>query len=240
MKRVFIGTAGWSIPRDHAAAFPVDGSHLERYAQTLNAVEINSTFYRRHRPDTFEKWRELVPSSFRFSVKMPKSITHEAQLHSPRALLKEFFDDVKGLKNKLGVILVQLPGSAAFEEKRVRAFLKTLRSLYDGRVAWEPRHASWYAPAVTELFEKHDIGRVAADPPRPEVARDPGGSSSLVYYRWHGSPRIYWSSYDDARLQDLSKKIQALPTRTQAWCIFDNTASGAAAGDALRLKRLIS
>ena len=235
-----VGTAGWSIPKEHAAAFANEGSHLERYAQVMNAVEINSTFYRRHRPDTFEKWRELVPASFRFSVKMPRTITHEAALHSPRAVLKEFFDDVKGLENKLGVVLVQLPASVHFEEKRVRAFMKTLRSLYDGPVACEPRHASWYTPQVSELLIANDIARVAADPPRPIDAREPGGASSLVYYRWHGSPRTYWSSYDDARLNDLAERIHALPARTSCWCIFDNTASGAAAGDALRTISLIS
>ncbi|MEO8874372.1 MAG: DUF72 domain-containing protein, partial [Polyangiaceae bacterium] len=179
---------------------------------------------------------ELVPASFRFSVKVPKTVTHEAELQSPRAHLKNFFDDVSGLGKKLGVVLVQLPASVHFDLKRVRAFSKTLRSLYDGPVACEPRHESWYTPAVEELFVAHDIARVAADPPRPQSAVNPGGSSALVYFRWHGSPRTYWSSYDDGRLQALRDRIAKMPARQQVWCIFDNTASGAAAGDALRLK----
>ena len=60
-----IGTAGWSIPRQHAAAFPAGGSHLERYAQRFNAVEINSSFYRPHRRATYERWAASVPTASR-------------------------------------------------------------------------------------------------------------------------------------------------------------------------------
>ena len=74
------GTAAWSIPKEHAAPFPVAGSHLERYGAVLNAVEINSSFYRPHRTTTYERWAASVPEDFRFAVKVPKAITHEHRL----------------------------------------------------------------------------------------------------------------------------------------------------------------
>ncbi|MEI9949044.1 MAG: DUF72 domain-containing protein [Pseudomonadota bacterium] len=130
------------MPREHADLVKREGTGLQRYASVLGAAEINSTFYRRHLPKTFERWRDSVPASFRFAVKLPRSITHEAQLASPASALTQFFDDVRGLGDKLGPILVQLPASADFEHRRARAFFRALRALYSGPVACEPRHAA--------------------------------------------------------------------------------------------------
>jgi uncharacterized protein YecE (DUF72 family) len=76
LPEIYVGVAGWSISKEHAARFPVEGSHLERYAQVFNAVEINSSFYRPHRPQTYAPWAASVPDGFRFAVKMPREITH--------------------------------------------------------------------------------------------------------------------------------------------------------------------
>jgi uncharacterized protein YecE (DUF72 family) len=70
---IYVGTAGWSVPKEHAAAFPVEGSHLERYAQVFGAVEINSSFYRPHRRTTYERWAASVPETFQFAVKVPRA-----------------------------------------------------------------------------------------------------------------------------------------------------------------------
>ncbi|MDQ3815662.1 MAG: DUF72 domain-containing protein, partial [Armatimonadota bacterium] len=77
---IYIGCAGWSIPSPHAPEFPAAGSHLERYAARFPAVEINSSFYRPHRPQTYERWAAAVPTHFQFAVKVPKIITHERRL----------------------------------------------------------------------------------------------------------------------------------------------------------------
>jgi uncharacterized protein YecE (DUF72 family) len=235
VRHISIGTAGWSIPREHAHEFPDGGSALERYAHLLGAAEINTTFYRRHRQSTFKRWRESVPATFRFAVKVPRAITHEAELAVPKSLLGELFEDVSGLGEKLGPLLVQLPPVAAFRAGRAAAFFEAVRTFYSGPVACEPRHASWYGDAASTIFVRYDVARVAADPPRPEAAREPGGASSLRYHRLHGSPRRYWSSYDDERLTALAASLRSAPAKTSTWCIFDNTASGAALGNALQL-----
>ena len=236
----FIATAGWGVPREFAHLAASEGSGLQKYAGALNATELNSTFWRRHQPKTFERWRDSVPRSFRFAVKIPRSITHESALASPRKDLTAFFEDVRGLQEKLGPVLVQLPASVHFDARRVAAFFRTLRALYSGPVACEPRHESWYGARASAIFVEYAVARVVADPPRPEQARLPGGDASLRYIRWHGSPRVYWSSYDDERLATLADFITREPAKTQVWCVFDNTASGAALGDALRLKQLLS
>lgn len=233
MKTLRIGTAGWSVPSRHAAAFPTEGTHLQRYAQRLNAVEINTSFYRPHQPKTYEKWAASVPPDFRFAVKMPKTITHEKRLADCDDILARFLDEVAGLGDKLGVLLVQLPPRAAFDAKAADAFFDALRKLDATPVALEPRHASWFAPDVDRWLDSRRIARVAADPAPVDGAGEPGGWSGLRYYRWHGSPRIYHSEYDAAALESLHRRLST--AAGAAWCIFDNTASGAALGNALTL-----
>ena len=79
-----IGTAGWSITREAAASFTGSGQHLQRYARVLNCAEINSSFYRSHRVQVYEQWAAQTPAGFRFSAKLPRSITHEGRLRRAR------------------------------------------------------------------------------------------------------------------------------------------------------------
>jgi uncharacterized protein YecE (DUF72 family) len=238
--RLFVATAGWAVPRQHAALVTRDGTGLQRYASVLGAAEINSTFYRRHQPKTFERWRDSVPAGFRFAVKLPRAITHEAELASPAKGLAQFFGDIAGLGEKLGPILVQLPASAEFDRRRAGAFFRALRARYSGPVACEPRNAGWYTATASALLVDHDIARVVADPPRPAEAQQPGGSDSLRYTRWHGSPRTYWSAYSDPQLLALADSTRRAPALSSVWCVFDNTASGAAFYDAHRLQTLLT
>jgi uncharacterized protein YecE (DUF72 family) len=87
LKRVYVGTAGWSIPREHAPRFPRTGSHLERYARVLSAAENDSTFYRVHQRDSYARWASSVPPAFRFAVKMPRAISHYARLKGTGRML---------------------------------------------------------------------------------------------------------------------------------------------------------
>jgi uncharacterized protein YecE (DUF72 family) len=233
-----IGTAGWSVPSQYRDRVPAGGSHLERYARRLNAVEINSSFHRPHRRATYQRWTQSVPDDFRFSVKLPKAITHQARLADCGALLDRFVDEVEGLGDKLAVLLVQLPPTAALEKRLASRFFADLRARIGTDVVLEPRHASWFAPGVADWLAQRRIARVAADPARVAGAGEPGGWSQLAYYRWHGSPRIYYSDYGAAALKALKQRLQDDRARgSSAWCIFDNTTSGAALGNALTLAR---
>jgi len=226
-----IGTAGWAIRREHGEAFPGAGSHLARYAGRLNAVEINSSFYRPHRAATYARWARETPADFAFAVKMPRAITHEARLKDVGEALRRFLGECGALGSKLGCILVQLPPSLALEAATAETFFADLRALYPGKAACEPRHASWFTLEAEGLFRRYRFARVAADPiPKavPEDAARPGGFDGFAYWRLHGSPRIYYSNYDRAFLE-------ALPLKDSDWCIFDNTALGHATANALAL-----
>ena len=106
---LYIGCAGWSIPRQFTSEFPVVGSHLERYARVLSCSEINSSFHRPHRPVTWERWADTVPATFRFAVKAPKAITHEHSLQCSATDLTGFFEKALLLREKLGPVLFQTP-----------------------------------------------------------------------------------------------------------------------------------
>lgn len=234
MPTTYVGTAGWSIHSQYLAQFPPGGTHLERYARGLNAVEINSSFYRPHRRATYERWAASVGPTFRFSVKMPKAVTHESRLIDCDNLLRSFLDETAGLGEKLGVLLVQLPPSFAFDASVAGAFFRNLRRRTTVDIACEPRHATWFTPGSESLLRKHRIARVAADPALAPGGDLPGGSLALAYFRWHGTPRLYWSNYDDEALGRLRERM-ARQTENGAvtWCIFDNTAQSFALGNAL-------
>jgi uncharacterized protein YecE (DUF72 family) len=226
-----IGTAGWTIPKPHAGAFPSEGSHLARYAQRFNAVEINTSFHRPHRTTTYARWAATVPPDFAFAVKLPRTITHERRLIAAEREVEDFLAQAGGLGEKLAVLLVQLPPRLAFEAADATRFFTALRSRYDGDVALEPRHAGWFTPQVEALLIEHRIARVAADPAVVPAAAAPGGWAGLSYVRLHGTPRVYYSTYPQDALARYAAALRQAPGR--AWCIFDNTVAGAAAINAL-------
>lgn len=244
---VRIGTAGWTIARGAAGAFPGDGRHLERYARVLGCAEINSSFHRSHRPEVYARWAEQTPPGFRFAVKLPRTITHEGRLRRAREPLRRFLDEVGALGDRLALLLVQLPPSFAFDARPVRRFFALLAELYGGDVVCEPRHASWFEPHADSALAAMKVARVAADPARWPAAARPGGwlgaagdgVGAVVYHRWHGSPRTYWSRYEAQWLQARAAELSSWPPGTDRWCVFDNTASGAAISNALELRTLV-
>jgi len=231
-----VGCAGWSVPKDEMSHFPKLGSHLERYASVFPAVEINSSFYRPHRRSTYERWAASVREGFRFSVKVPKAITHDARLENIESPLDRFLSEATGLGDKLGCLLVQLPPSFAFERGVVESFLKVLHGRTKAPVAIEPRHISWFDKSAETLLGSYHIARVAADPALVPAAGEPGGSPVFSYYRLHGSPRTYYSAYSPATIASVAKRlVDASARREASWCIFDNTALGAATANAWSL-----
>jgi uncharacterized protein YecE (DUF72 family) len=231
-----IGTAGWSLPRAWQDAFPGEGSHLQRYAAVFAGVEINSSFHRQHRRATYARWAASVPADFRFAVKVPRAITHDQALVAADVLLDVFLDEVAGLGDKLGPLLVQLPPSLQFDASRADAFFSNLRAMHAGSVACEPRHPTWFTHGADALLVNHAVARVAADPHCVPQAAEPGGWRGLTYVRLHGSPRMYYSAYSGECLAAVLERLTAPEASpTDRWCMFDNTTLGAATGNALDL-----
>jgi uncharacterized protein YecE (DUF72 family) len=115
-----------------------------------------------------------------------------------------------------------------------------VRDSYEGPLVCEPRHATWFTAAASRVFETHRVARVAADPARVPEAAVPGGWNGVTYFRLHGSPRTYWSRYDEAFIAGLLPQIVVAAPRGDVWCVFDNTASGAAIENAWEVRRHLS
>jgi len=234
-RAIRVGCAGWSLPVA-SGRFPDGGSHLERYAHAFPSVEINTSFYRPHRPATYARWAASVPEGFRFSVKMPKAISHELRLKDAGGALAQFVSEIEPLGAALGCLLLQLPPSLPFDPDIAELFFAELREYTAVRTVCEPRHASWFTDEARRALRNAGVGCVLADP-----SPIPGVVPSILYVRLHGSPRIYYSGYDDVFLKALaSRLVDAARAGTAVWCVFDNTAGGEAVEDALRLMGFLS
>lgn len=232
---IHIGCAGWRLAKPLQERFPGEGTHLARYARQLPAVEINSSFYRHHRRTQYAKWASEVPEDFRFAVKMPRWLTHHQRLRGQEGL-DEFLEEVDGLGDRLGPLLMQLPPSLDFEPENVERFLEALRARFAGGVVCEPRHAGWFEGQAHDLLTRFSVSRVAADPPPVETAAEPAGWTGRVYLRLHGRPKRFHSSYPDGFLDGLARDLHARARDADTWCIFNNTATEAGLGNALSLR----
>ena len=214
---------------------------LERYATRFSIVEVNSSFYRHHQQSTYQRWARTVPADFRFSLKLPRQISHALGLRGAGAALDRFLDEAAGLDGKLGGLLLQLPPSLALDARVASGFFRALRNRSDAALVCEPRHASWFTPKADTLFARFAVTRVAADPARFAGAGHPGPDPLWPYWRWHGSPRIYYSDYPDTALAALADEVRRVGTGSIApWVIFDNTAHGFATTNAARFQTLLA
>ena len=264
MKPVTIGIAGWALPRADAALFPPAGfgSNLARYAAVFGAVEINSSFYRPHKPETYARWAESVPASFRFAVKLPRTVTHEKRLLDIGADLDRFVAEAGALGGKLGWVLIQTPPSLRFDPAAADALFTGLRArlaaiipsdagaadtasesrnnshLNRVMLACEARHGTWFSDQATALMREQGIIRVVSDPPVGEPGPYVATSHEGAYVRLHGSPLIYRSIYEPERLAQVATWLRG--QHGHALVIFDNTMSGTQVRQALQLREMLT
>jgi uncharacterized protein YecE (DUF72 family) len=234
---IYVGTAAWGIPKEFKPNFPIRKSILESYSQVFNAVEINTSFYREHKSSTYAKWREMTTKEFKFSVKLWQQFTHKERLSLPA--LENFQRVLEGmshLEEKLAVVVVQLPPSLSFQAKVAENFFITLRKYYKGQLVLEPRHESWNQDKVWNFMKDLKINKVMAD---PELCPYRGQSIfDCAYFRLHGTPEVYKSNYDLARLKSYHQELTTYPDKIAKWCIFDNTTFGFATKNALEFKEI--
>jgi uncharacterized protein YecE (DUF72 family) len=223
-----IATAAWSIPKKVANRFAQEGSSLTRYASVFDGIEINSTFYRRHKMSTFARWAESVPDSFRFAVKIPKEISHTRAMKDIAEPFDTFLEDIAPLGEKRGPLLCQLPPWLAFDADVLQIAFNVMRHADDGPIVIEVRHKSWASAEALDLLKTYAIDRVLADPAPVWPAED--FETPPKYVRLHGKPKIYYSSYTDDEIRSFSNLLAP-----DSWCVFDNTASGAAIENALTM-----
>lgn len=238
-KDVFIGTSGWNYYSFKEIFYPLSlkpKDWLSFYAQYFNTVEVNATFYRLPSLKTFEKWYTETPENFVFSLKAPKVITHLKRLKEVEEELKEFLNRIAGLKEKAKVLLFQLPPSLKYEPEVFKKFLKILPPNYLKVI--EIRHRSFHNEEFVTLLKEHKVCLCFSDcagryPSWYEIQ-----TTDFLYFRMHGSQKLYVSNYEDKELEELVKKIHSYQVK-RVFIYFDNTALGYAVINAKRLQELI-
>ena len=240
MTRLYIGTSGWSYQhwKDCFYNGIARKNWLKFYASHFSAVEINGTFYRLQSPETFIRWFDETPETFRFSIKAHRYLTHNKKLLDPDASVLIEKNHAIALQGKLAAVLWQLPATLRKDLTRLKVFLQALQQWPEVRHIVEFRHRSWFDDETADCLAEAAIANCLSDandwPLWERVTTD------LVYIRLHGHTRTYSSSYNSPELTQWAEFIAHwLKQRKQVHVYFDNDAECAAPFNALELKTLL-
>jgi uncharacterized protein YecE (DUF72 family) len=234
---IHVGTSGWHYMHWKERFYPEEikpQDWLAYYTQFFKTVEINSTFYRMPKAQTFRQWKKTVPDDFLFVVKANRYITHQKKLLEPYSTLPTFFEGISILEEKLGPILFQLPPSLHIDLERMEIFLEALPEGF--QYAFEFRSQSWFQPEVYQLLRQFDaalcLHELAGFKAPVEV------TAELIYVRLHGpGQNAYQGSYSDNTLASWSKQFaEWLKTGKSIFCFFDNDEKAYAVRNALTLQ----
>lgn len=240
MKKEFIGTSGWIYKDWWGRFYPEDlpqNKTLEFYSKNFDTVELNASFYHLPKKKTFKNWDSRTPKGFIFSVKGSKFITHNLKLSRPKEPIERFFNEAKGLGNKLEVVLWQLPPNLGKDLDRLNNFLKILPKR--GKDAFEFRHESWLSEDVYEILKKFSVGWVIQSSrrwPTKEIV-----TANFIYLRFHGLGSLYSSNYSDEELSTWATKIKSwLKDGLDVYAYFNNDHNAYAVYNAKKLKELVN
>lgn len=218
--RVRIGTSGYNFPEWKGTFYPdkMPGAKmLAYYAERLETVEVNYTFYRMPTPKAVAGWDAQTPPGFTFVLKAPQRITHFARLKDVDDPLRYFSDIALTLKAKLGPILVQLPPNFKEDRERLGDFLALVRP--ELRLAFEFRNASWFVDPIFELLRTYNAALVVAD--------TDAGNTPLVATADFGYFRLRDEGYDTQALEKWAGEVKQLgQSWTDAYVFFKHEESG--------------
>jgi uncharacterized protein YecE (DUF72 family) len=240
VSRFYVGTSGWNYPdwQDDFYAGIMRRDRLKFYAQQFPAVEVNGTFYRLQSPDTFQKWAQETPANFRFAIKANRYLTHHKKLMDPAASVLIEKNHAEALKEKLAVVLWQLPGLVKKDLVKLQQFIAALLQWKNVRHTVEFRHASWFDDETAHYLAEAGIAVCLSD--AEAWSMWDRVTTDLVYIRLHGHTQTYVSSYSEPELAQWAERIeQWLKQDKQVHVYFDNTAQGAAPHNALELQKLL-
>ena len=236
-KKWRIGTSGWNYKHWKEIFYPAKVSvskWLDFYAYHFDAVEVNATFYRFPKIETFDSWHEKTPANFLWAVKASKFITHTKRLKDSKEPIERLYNSIDRLKEKLGPVLFQLPPNLPFDKELLTSFCENLKSNHQHVL--EIRHPSWSDTQVFEILKQHNIAFCISDTagryPYHEVI-----TADFLYIRLHGSKKLYASEYTEEELQKWAQKIKNW--NIQVYIYFDNDFQGFAIKNAKRLKEIL-
>jgi len=243
-RKIFIGTSGWNYQHWIEKFYPKQlhtSKWLNYYCKYFNTVEINNTFYHLPQSKTFSKWYDETSEDFCFSLKVSRFFTHIKRLKDPIIHMNIFMERAEKLKDKLRILLFQLPPKMKFDYERIKDLIMYLKSFNNSsiRYVFEFRNKSWLNDKLYELFQKYDISLCLSDYPLLEVIGPI--TSKTIYIRKHGKPNLYASEYSLDDIKKLSIKMgEWAKEGKEIYVYFNNDAYGYAIKNAMQLKKLIS
>jgi len=241
--RVEIGCSGFVYKHWKGDFYPAElpqRKWLEYYAEKFDTVELNITFYRLPRESVFAGWHERTPPGFKFVLKGSKLITHWKRLAGVEDAVSELVGRGRLLKDKLGLILWQLPPGDQMEFERLESFVRLLKKTAPGlRQAFEFRNPSWFMPEVYDLLREADMTFCYAD--WPQGLSELPDDFPYLYIRRHGpAGQAYRGSYSEKHLAELAQSLKNWRGQAKdVYVYFNNDLGGHAPRNALRLKELL-
>jgi uncharacterized protein YecE (DUF72 family) len=248
---LLVGCSGW-IYKDWAKRFYPsklpDSEKLSYYAQHFKSVEINNSFYRLPSEEAFAHWRSQVPGDFIFAVKLSRYLTHIKRLKPDEQTnqgVDLFCSHARHLKANFGVTLIQLPANFQASEEKIEHLAKEFKKAEDKYemafpLALEARHESWFTDKIFELLRSHNIANVINSSPKTSWPMSCELTASFSYIRFHGSKRLYASSYSDKELHNWADFIKSdLNLCNRVYCYFNNDNSARAVENAKDLAAIV-
>lgn len=243
--KLWIGTSNimLPVPRYNFPEAYQEKSRLHYYASLFNSLEVNATFYKLPRAGTFINWANDVPFDFKFTLKLPKEITHAKGLIYDPAAIDRFLDTVKGIGEKKGCVLMQFPASitahymGSLEQILARFDLNEHSSGW--RIAVEFRHSSWYSKQVYSLLHRYNTVIIIHDIEKgktPELKQ----ADNFVYLRFHGPEKAYRGTYHQEYLEEQADQIKKWLKQGKDVYAYFNNSLGTAFADAWMLKRFVN
>jgi uncharacterized protein YecE (DUF72 family) len=229
---VLIGTSGWQYADWRGRLYPVGLAQtkwLAHYAERFQTVEVNNAFYRLPEASTFQRWKDSVPDDFVVTVKASRYLTHVKRLREPREPVHRLMSRANALGEKLGPILLQLPPNFKVD---LPALAQTLTCFPAGtRVAFEPRHDSWFTPSLCSLLEEHNAALCLSD------AKGPRGplwrTATWGYLRMHEGRAHPHPCYGRTALASWATRVSGLwDDSEEVFVYFNNDHGGCAVRDA--------
>ena len=234
---IYLGTSGWYYKHWARRFYPagvVQHDWLGYYATKFSTVEVNNTFYRLPSQKMVQGWDEKTPDDFVFAFKGSRLVTHLKKLRNTADALHVFYERMKLVGHKLGIILWQLPPSLSLDVPLLEGFLAELDPGI--RQAVEFRHQSWFTPEAYRVLEQYQVGLcIISAPTLPTIITT---TAPFSYIRWHGKAALYATNYTDRELEDWAKTIRALPV-DDVYGYFNNDAFAYAPTNCLHLINLL-
>jgi uncharacterized protein YecE (DUF72 family) len=217
-----IGCSGFHYDGWRGRFYPTDlakSKWFDFYCRHFSTLELNVTFYRFPQLSFLQTWYDKSPAEFRFAVKAPRAITHYKKFNDTTQLITSFYDTINsGLKEKLGPVLFQIPPNYNYTDEKLEKILNNLNPVFNNVL--EPRHVSWWREDIYKKLADHNISFCGMS--HPALPDDIIQNTSQVYYRFHGTPELYKSSYTTESLKKVVDTINNNVLTRSTWCYFNN------------------